>query len=52
MTRKRKILITAARIGLLAALTGCHSKPQTDFQLGHLNSTAHLLGFVAVEEYK
>ena len=50
MTRTRKILITAAVFGLLAAITGCRSKQQTDFQLGHLNSTAHLLGFVAVEE--
>jgi NitT/TauT family transport system substrate-binding protein len=45
---------------LLAVFTGCNAKNQTGavkkaqeltpFQLGHLNSTAHLLGFVAREE--
>jgi len=49
----RKISIAVAVIGLLAVFAGCSKtgkKELTDFQLGHLNSTAHLLGFVAVEE--
>lgn len=63
--RKRKELINMKKIiaGIvsvslaLAALTGCVSKggkeetaEKKKFNLGHLNSTAHLLGFVAKEE--
>ncbi|MDR3288813.1 MAG: ABC transporter substrate-binding protein [Peptococcaceae bacterium] len=62
----KKIISLAALLAVaLMALTACGSTPttppepvtpekgaleQTTFQLGHLNSTAHLLAFVAAEE--
>jgi len=59
MTRSRTISLALTVFVLLAVFTGCQKKQTgaaknlqelTPFQLGHLNSTAHLLGFVAVEE--
>ena len=51
---KRIISGTAAIILTLSALTGCgtekNESKKKSFNLGHLNSTAHLLGFVAKEE--
>jgi len=53
MSKKRKIAIAVTLLILLTVFGGCRknkSKTQEAFQLGHLNSTAHLLAFVAVEE--
>jgi len=55
---KRKItgfIAVALAAAALFALAGCKKKgpsalEQTTFKLGHLNSTAHLLGFVADKE--
>jgi NitT/TauT family transport system substrate-binding protein len=46
----RKISTTVALFVLLAAFTGCRSKPKMAFHLGYAPSTAYLLGFVAAEE--
>ena len=51
----KKFISGALALGIAAAslTTGCGKKKSDDkkaFNLGHLNSTAHLLGFVAKEE--
>jgi NitT/TauT family transport system substrate-binding protein len=58
--KRVKFSILIVLFATLAVFTGCRQKKQTEaarnvqeltaFQLGHLNSTAHLLGFVAAEE--
>lgn len=61
MNKKINRKLAAGILALTLLLTGCansgnsgnQSGPQlskTDFQIGHLNSTAHLLAFVAKEE--
>jgi len=59
MTRikTRAILSALTAIVLLAVFTGCQKKQTaknaqelTDFQLGHMNDTAHLFAFIAAEE--
>ena len=52
---KKIISVSAAMVLAISALTGCGAEKNSenqkkDFNLGHLNSTAHLLGFVAKEE--
>jgi len=55
MTRIKTISLVTALFVLLAVFTGCsktgkNTQKLTDFQLGHMNDTAHLFAFVAVEE--
>ena len=51
---KKIISGTAALVLVLSTFTGCgaekNESKKKSFNLGHLNSTAHLLGFVAKEE--
>lgn len=46
--RKRHMIATALAALLVLTATGCSGKKE--FQVGYLNSTAHLLAFVAQEE--
>jgi NitT/TauT family transport system substrate-binding protein len=55
MTRAKTISAALTIFVLLAAFSSCSKKTEktqelVDFNLGHMNSTAHLLGFVAAEE--
>ena len=49
---KKSIIAGAVALSLLSTITGCGEKKSenSDVSIGYLNSTAHLLAFVAQEE--